>query len=421
MVSTFWNRFIFIITMVIMGALAGAVVWAFLFIMELGIELIWITLPQHFDFMFLPLIICVIGGLIIGLHHKYFGDYPESLDTVLGKVKETGRYEYNNIGSYSLAALLPLLFGASVGPEAGLTGTIAGLCTWVGDRMKRFGSDFQAMTQIGISAALSAIFTAPLFGFAAPMLGTTSGDTLSSENKSDETTFTLPKNWKIVVYFFAIVGAMGIILLLNALVGHESGLPHFSEITIGATELIWLIPIIVTGAVAGWLYHAFESASFAINSLLGERPVIKAVIGGVVLALIGIAFPYTMFSGESQTMELAESWIGFGALFLFLTGFLKLFSTTYCIQSGWKGGHFFPAIFSGVAIGLGFASISGADPVFCMCACAGALVGCLTKQPILTVLLLFLCFPIKGVIVMILAAAIGAATPIPARFTHVEH
>ena len=34
-----------------------------------------------------------------------------------------------------LCALLPLLLGASVGPEAGLTGIIAALCYWVGDNV----------------------------------------------------------------------------------------------------------------------------------------------------------------------------------------------------------------------------------------------------------------------------------------------
>ena len=35
-----------------------------------------------------------------------------------------------------VCAFLPLVFGSSVGPEAGLTGIIAGLCYWVGDNVK---------------------------------------------------------------------------------------------------------------------------------------------------------------------------------------------------------------------------------------------------------------------------------------------
>ena len=35
------------------------------------------------------------------------------------------------------------------------------------------------------------------------------------------------------------------------------------------------------------------------------------------------------------------------------------------------------------------------------------------RQPLMTVLLLFLCFPVKGIVVMLAAAALGAAVPLP--------
>lgn len=418
--STIKNRIIFIAAMIIMGSLAGAAVWVFFFVMDIGLELIWQTLPRYLSFPFLPLVICLFGGFAIGLHHKKFGDYPETLDTVLTEVKKNNRYEYKNIVSYSTAALLPLIFGGSIGPEAGLTGTIAGLCTWVGDRMKRFGSEFQAMTQMGVSAALSAVFMAPLFGVVAPALGSTY-QAADKESGNPEKNFTLPKTWRIVVYLCAIAGAMGIFFLLNGLVGRQGGLPHFKEIEYGITELLWTIPLIAAGAAAGWMYHIFDGLALRINTKLGDRPIIKALIGGALLGGMGILLPYTMFTGETQIFEITELWPTMSLSVLFLTAFFKLFITAYCIRSGWRGGHFFPAIFCAIALGLAFASISGADPVFCMCACAGALVGCLTKQPLLTILLLFLCFPIKGVLVMIIAAAIGAAIPLPKAFQqHVD-
>ena len=35
------------------------------------------------------------------------------------------------------------------------------------------------------------------------------------------------------------------------------------------------------------------------------------------------------------------------------------------------------------------------------------------RQPLMTVLLLFLCLPVKGIVVMLAAAALGAAVPLP--------
>ena len=95
------------------------------------------------------------------------------------------------------------------------------------------------------------------------------------------------------------------------------------------------------------------------------------------------------------------------------TGFVKAALTPACIKLGWRGGHFFPVIFSGIALGYGFAQISGADAVFCVAACTSALMGAVMRQPLMAALLLVMCFPLKGVIVMLAAAAIGAAIPLP--------
>ena len=38
------------------------------------------------------------------------------------------------------------------------------------------------------------------------------------------------------------------------------------------------------------------------------------------------------------------------------------------------------------------------------------------RQPIMAELLLMLCFPLKGVVVMLVAAVIGAAVPLPRVF-----
>lgn len=400
------NRLLFVISVILTGAVAGAFVWFLLFVMNKGITFLWVVLPSHFG-PFFPLLACIVGGVIIGLYEKKFGPYPEDLNKVMTKVKKNGRYDYDNLGIMSIAALLPLFFGGSIGPEAGLTGAIAGICTWVGDRMKRFGADFKQLTSVGTMAALSAIFTAPLFGFAAPLM---------DEGGKDGDTIKLPKSSKLVVYLCAIAGALAAFMLLGKLFGGGMSLPHFSDITVGTLELAWLIPLALVGAVGGWLYCVFDSLLEKASDKIGNRPVTKSVIAGVVLAICGILLPFTMFAGEVQTEELGEVWTTMSALILIATGLVKVFVTPLCIRFGWRGGHFFPVIFAGISIGYGMAMLSGADPVFCLCACTAALVGGVMRQPLMAVLLLFLCFPVKGVVVMLVAAAIGSIIPLPKIF-----
>ena len=384
-----FNRVFFLLCVLITGSLAGAFVWLFFFLMDEGISFLWQTLPGWigsvtaeplpvlsqgpFGFVPFPLIVCVLGGLVIGLYAKHTGVEPEDLNSVMAKVKQDGRYDYSHIGKLSLAALLPLLFGGSIGPEAGLTGVIAGLCTWVGDRMRRFGADFRALTVAGTQAALAALFTAPLYGFVAPLSGTADGT-------RGEEDIALPKAQKAVVYLCAIAGALSAFLILGQLFGESSGLPRFDAVEVGSYELMLLLPLALAGMVCG------------------------------------MALQYTMFAGESQAHCLMEGYSALPAAVLITTGFVKCALTPTCLNLGWRGGHFFPVIFSGVSLGYGFALLTGAAPAFCVAACTSALMGAVMRQPIMAALLLMLCFPLKGVVVMLVAAVIGAAIPLPRVF-----
>lgn len=86
------------------------------------------------------------------------------------------------------------------------------------------------------------------------------------------------------------------------------------------------------------------------------------------------------------------------------------------LESGLARRPFFSVIFSGVSLGYGFALLTGAAPAFCVAACTSALMGAVMRQPIMAALLLMLCFPLKGVVVMLVAAVIGAAVPLPRVF-----
>lgn len=373
------NRALFLVSVAVTGALAGAAVWLFFFAMEHGIDYLWTEIPHAlgvaspelasgpFGFLPYPFFVCLLGGLLIGLYEKMTGTKTDDLNQVMAKVKQDGRYPYDNLGKLSLAALLPLLFGGSIGPEAGLTGVIAGLCSWVGDRMRRFGAEFRELTLLGTQAALTALFTAPVFGFVAPLAGSTDGqgEDADDESASGEITIKLPKAQKTVVYGIAIAGGLGTYLLLGQLVGGGMGMPRFEFAEVGNLELTWLVPLSLIGTVCGWLYFVSEHASEALSHAIGERPVVKAML------------------------------------------------TPALINLGWRGGHFFPVIFSGVSLGYGLAILTGADPVFCVAVCTASTMGAVMRQPVMVVGLLLMCFPLKGIVCMIIAAVIAAGIPLP--------
>lgn len=81
----------------IIGAFAGGLVWALLKVLAVGTEVIWEWIPGRFSIPFYTIVVCTIGAAIIGLFRKKYGDYPEEMETVMGKVKKEKHYEYKNM------------------------------------------------------------------------------------------------------------------------------------------------------------------------------------------------------------------------------------------------------------------------------------------------------------------------------------
>ena len=163
-----------------------------------------------------------------------------------------------------------------------------------------------------------------------------------------------------MVYGIAIAGGLGTYLLLGQLMGGGMGMPRFEAAQVGNLELVWLIPLALVGTVCGWLYFVSEHASEALSHAIGERPVVKTMLAGLALAICGTVLPYTMFAGETQADVLMETYLTIPAGVLIATGLVKAMLTPALINLGWRGGHFFPVIFSGVSLGYGLAILTGA-------------------------------------------------------------
>lgn len=186
-----------------LGAVVGIIVWTFLKLMSLGVEFIWHEIPEKINFPLYTLVVCTAGGLVIGLLHKFFGDYPEELEVVLGKIKTDKTYNYKKMAPMLLLALLPLLIGSSVGPEAGLTGIIVGLCYWMGDNIKSAFINVKEYSKVGLAATLSVMFRSPLFGI------------FAVEENEEPDTSGIKKSEKLVLYGLSTAGVIATYLLLS--------------------------------------------------------------------------------------------------------------------------------------------------------------------------------------------------------------
>lgn len=400
------NSFIAIGFSIVLGVICGAIIWVFLTLMNLGIKFLWTDLPGAIDFEYYTLVFCILSSFIIGFMHMKLGDYPEDMTTVMAKIKKDGQYDYRKLHAYIITAFVPLVVGASIGPEAGLVGIIAGLCSMVKHKFSVLSKQFSDIANIGFSAALAVVFQSPLFGFIEPI---------------EDDNFKMPKRSKTVLYFSVILSAFGIFLLLKwAIPITSESVSKIDFFSAGQKEYIFFIPCALIGYVLGLVYMSFETLSEKIFGLLKDHHMIKALIGGTLLGLAGTFLPYTMFSGEHQIAEISAEWESLGAAVLILTGLVKMLITTTCISSGFKGGHFFPVIFSGISLGYGFALLFDLNPAFTCAVITASIMSTTLRKPVASAILLLLCFPTNSLLTLIAAAVVGAILPLPKALSHEE-
>ncbi|MBR3244066.1 MAG: chloride channel protein [Parasporobacterium sp.] len=395
------NDFLLLLFCAMIGAVAGIIFWIFLLLVNRGTWLLWDILPGALSgFKFYPLIICLVGGLLIGIVRKKFGDYPEDMMTVFGKLKTQKTYPYKKMLVIIIAALLPLIFGSSVGPEAGMVGIIVALCCWAGDNLKFAKKESAYYSRVGAEVSLSVMFHSPLFG----ILNVEEGE------EQDASEVPISKGAKIAIYCVAAGAGFGCFFLLNHFVMKaSSGFPSFEFLGTGTWDYVLFLVYVIAGIVLGLFFEYSEKLTEKIGQKL--PPVVSELTAAAVLGLIACFLPVVQFSGEEAMGELISDYTIYTPLALIGIAFLKVIMTNICIQLGLKGGHFFPLIFSAVCFGYGISLLifpgDVAHATFAAGIVTAGTLGVSMKKPLAVSMLLLLCFPFRSLLWIVPAAALA--------------
>lgn len=385
----------------LLGAFAGVVIWCFLKAVAVCTGLVWEKLPAATGQKWLLIPLCALAGLVLGLLHRGFGDYPEELTVVLERIKREKHVAYHPMLVMLACAFIPLVFGASVGPEAGLVGIVAALCYWVGDNVTFAKRHSALFSEIGEAVTLGQLFRSPLFGI------------LAVEEPIDGETDPqpMPRPFKFALYGLSTASTFAVIGLLGSLFGKAmGGFPSFSEVPVGAKDYWMMLLYIPVGCL---LCLFFEQCERWVGKAAGRVPVVlREVLCGAAIGVTGLLVPMALFSGEEQMAELMEGFGEYAPLFLIGVCLLKLVLTAFCLKFGMKGGHFFPLIFACTAMGYGLAmllfAVPGEHVAFAAGIVTAAALGAQMKKPLAVSVLLLLCFPARVLLWIFLAAALGA-------------
>lgn len=362
-----------------LGALIGLGTSVALHIADGAQELLWegigASLPQPIARLW-PLLLCGMGGICIGLWTRTCGFELDTLEEVVAKLKQNGTYTLRSWAKAFVLFVLPIAFGGSVGPEAGISGfAVAGVCAARTDVSNRWQEELE------VAKTHSGLFSRVLWACGG-------------------------------------AGFVAAVLALRKLIGPAGALPRFEAISYAELELSSLGAALVAVGV-GYIAHLVMQASERlflatrrhaqdadpgqVGSELAHE-LRDAALCGVALGVVALWLPGVLFSGQLSTFDVMSSWQAMGVGLLILTAVAKLVLTVVCVRCHWIGGEFFPMIYCAVCLGFAIALLLGCDPVLTVVCTTSSLVGAHTQKPALTTVVLLLCFPVSCVVPVLVCA-----------------
>jgi H+/Cl- antiporter ClcA len=356
----------------LLGLFSAAITFVFMVLVNVGQSLIWEQAAQAVGVPvpIFTLVICTLGGLLVGVLVKFFGDHSGIFAELMLQFGKTGRFNYRHAPGIVITALVSLIAGGSLGPEAPLADACGSLGTLTAEKLKLDERETRSLGFAGLSGMLASFLTSP---FGGALLG------LESARAGIDYAWTL---------FPSLVSSACATIAFVVLTGSFFGtLYAFPEYQPRLVDLLLAVPLGLLGALAGGLFIVLFKRLRQIMLPLKTHLILRGLIGGLGLGLAGALLPLTLFSGEAETAVLIDRAAEIGVVMLIVLALVKLLITTLCLATGWKGGYIFPTMFAGTALGLAAHAIFPEIPVAVAVAATmgGAMVATM-KAPIFSAL-----------------------------------
>lgn len=311
------------------GALAAVVVWVVLTLQG------WVWgsavlegLPSERSLVWCLLWCSGIGLAISFLQrHRPASALPELVET-LTELRRPDGLQTNAGARQLVGGGLALIGGGTLGPEALMTRLIA-----VASHRIWRGAD-RDLVAAAMAGSLG-LFHSPLVGGAA-LAG---------------------RRWQLLWRWLpgTLGGVAGFVVFrgLSDLGGGLRGVPYDWPVD----QEQWLGALVAAGVagLVGWCIGMLLSRwRHWLRSLsLQERVWFTPVLTGVILGFSLWALPLSVFSGENQLKPLMLGAWSLSTGMLLLSALFKLLLVGLCLETGWKGGQFFPVILASSALGMG--------------------------------------------------------------------
>jgi chloride channel protein, CIC family len=330
-----------ILLALVLGLVTALITFAFVSIVHILSEGLWDDAAEAVGVSpaVFALVVCSLGGLLVGIFVRIFGDHNGIFADVMAEFGRTGRFDYRNSPGILLTAIPSLVAGGSLGPEAPLADASGGLGTIIGDRLKLDARETRTLGFTGVSGMLAAFITSPI-----------NGAVLGLESAKGAVSGIALQAW---VLFPSLLSSSVAVVVFVGLSGHFFGTLYvFPDYEPALWHLFAAIPMGLLGGVVGVLFFTVLRGMQRALEPMKAHVVWRGLLGGLGLGIAGAVLPLTLFSGEDQTVELINTAAEIGVATLIALAVVKALVTCLCLATGWKGGYVFPIMFVSVALGL---------------------------------------------------------------------
>lgn len=328
---------------IILSTVISIIAFIFLRIEGIGSELLWKVLESTRPVRFIYIAgITLVGGCLLGICRKHWGNLPLTAHDSMAELKATKTIDYRSVFKSLLVALIVLVFGAGVGPEAGLLSAVIACSVWQADKLRYYYFNYPTLRQLSVKQRVGRLMN--------PVAYLLTYDEERAEKAGKQ------RKKKHFYGVFIVNGLVSFILLMK-LTGQPSFISKMGDSHWQWTELWLILPLIIFGVLYGKAYHVLQRVAGKVFDFWQDAPIRKALVGSLAIFLIASFVPKLLFSGQ-LSLSLVP-FIGTQASFLFLTlmALIKLVFLQICLNTGWVGGDIFPIVFSAIIQGFAMAQL----------------------------------------------------------------
>jgi H+/Cl- antiporter ClcA len=278
----------------LVALLAGLGTLIFVALMNLGLNLVWGWLNpselKPFSGTWPIVAIMTIAGLIVGLIHHF----SKAEEANVFQSIQTGRLDPKPVPASLLVSLISLVGGFSIGPEVPSGMLAGGLATWLSERRKMSEELRKSNVLSGVVSAYGGLFTSPC-AFVMMRL---------------ELAHMQAPAYFGVITIAAVAATIGF-SLFYAVAGEEFAellrLLDLPAYTLELWHLLVAIALSVLGAALAMTYGISLGLLKKLVAPLENRPIIRCTSAGLLLGLLGMVLPLSMFLGSNSLIFVTEN------------------------------------------------------------------------------------------------------------------